>query len=119
MGTDAMKTKAKKPVRKKPGVTAGVVFGRMVKEAKFFDYMAYGPDENPWDMEFVGFTQIDDYIVNVVDGMVVVDEIITCPSKTPVSIKGDTVEVKLGDHTYLFRFYVEPKRIENLGEVVK
>lgn len=104
----------KKTVKKKAGVTAGEVFGRMVKEAKFFDYMAYGPDENPWDMEFIGFTQIDDYIVNVGDGMVVVDDIITCSSKTPVSIKGDTVEIKFSDHTYLFRFYLEPKRIQNL-----
>lgn len=107
----ATKTK-KKVVRKKSGVTAGEVFGRLVKEAKFFDYMAYGPDENPWDMKFVGFTQIDDYIVHVDSDFVVVDEILTCPSKKPVSIKGDTVEIKADDYTYLFRFYGEPPRLD-------
>ena len=110
----ATKTK-KKVVRKKSGVTAGEVFGRMVKEAKFFDYMACGPDENPWDMKFIGLTQIDEYIVNVDSDFVVVDEILTCPSKTPVSIKGDTVEIKYGDHTYLFRFYGEPPRLDLKG----
>ena len=110
-----MKTKT---MKKKPGVTAGEVFGRMVEDARFFDYMVYGPGENPWDMEFRGFHQIDDYVIRV-KGDVVVDDIMHCDLDTPVTIKGDTVEVVDEDYTYLFRFYRDPPRIENLKDMVK
>lgn len=109
-----MKTK-KKPVRRKLGVTtAGEVFGRMLKEAKFFEYMVFGPDENPWDEDFIGLCDVDDSIS--VDGHVAVYDVIRCGLNAPVSIKGDTVEYKdpSNGYTYLFRFYGAPPRIETL-----
>ena len=113
-GVDGMKTKTKKSMKKKLGLTVGQLFGRMLKEAVFFEYMAYGPDENPWNLEFIGFTQIDDYHFSVGDKLVAVEGILTCPANHPVVVKGDTAEVNIDDYTYLFRFYLEPKRIESL-----
>lgn len=115
-----MKTK-KKSVRKVPGVkTAGEVFDQMLEHARFFDYMAYGPDENPWNMEFNAFFDVKDN-VRVDDDFVVIYDIMSCDAKAAVSIKKDTVEYKDAGtgYTYLFRFYGAPTRIENLKELVK
>lgn len=113
-----MKSK-KKSVRKRSGLTAGEVFGRMAETAKFFEYMAVEPGQNPWDLKFIGFHQVDEEI-SVDDGTVVVDGIVHCRTGDPVTIKGgDTVEVVVEGYTFLFRFYGEPRRIENIKDLLE
>ena len=109
----------KKTVKKKPGLTAGDVFGRMLERATFFDYKVEYPGcEEVALCEF--WTSVRDFIC-VRGGEVCVWDVVTMDENSPVVVKGDTVEVRdrLSGNRILFRFYGAPRRIGNLKEMVK
>ena len=114
-----MKTKTKKPVRKKPGTRkAGDVFGRMLEKSELFEYMVLCPEdksEEHWER----WLHVQD-MISVQDGGVRVWDVFSCDDDHPVVVKGDTVEITPPHgSTCLFRFYTAPRRIKNLKDLVK